>query len=445
MTKRALLIVENSVQRRALRELLEPRGWQVIEAATAAEAPALARLVGPQAAFCDFAVARFAGTELCQAIRNVSRATRLVALLQRDCECDRLKADDIGADATLAQPVAARELFKVLEQWSFDPAAGGIADAVNAAATIRFWGVRGSIPTPGPTTVRYGGNTSCVEVRTGGEIIVLDAGTGLRALGQALAAEFKDQPLNLTLLLTHTHWDHIHGLPYFLPIYQPNTRVRILGYEGARQGLASVLSTQMESPYFPIGLDKLPSTVAIEELRQLDFQVGAVRVQACPANHPGICMGYRLHTSGGSIAFFPDNETGYAHWALPPHPGGPMPEGLPPSTHEDRLARFLTDVQVLIMDAQYTVAEFESHTGWGHGCVDDVVALALKARARQLFLFHHDPDHDDGQVGRMAERARELVAARHGTLTVEAAREGLTVELMPLRDPTAEPATPAPV
>jgi phosphoribosyl 1,2-cyclic phosphodiesterase len=334
----------------------------------------------------------------------------------------------------------ATELLALLELWQLGPTADAAGGGANVAATVRFWGVRGSIPTPGPTTVMYGGNTSCVEVRTGGEIIILDAGTGLRSLGRALAAEFKDRPLNLTLLLTHTHWDHIHGLPYFLPIYQPNTRVRILGYEGARQGLASVLLAQMESPYFPIGLDKLPSTVAIEELHQLDFQVGPVRVQACPANHPGICMGYRLSTPGGSVAFFPDNETGFAHWSLPPQPEGTPPGGLPPWNHDERLAGFLTDVNLLIMDAQYTVAEYQSHTGWGHGCVDDVVALALKARARQLLLFHHDPDHDDAQVARMVERARDLVAERHGTLTVEAAREGLVVELL---DPAATQAAAA--
>src|SRR3954471_16672287 len=117
------------------------------------------------------------------------------------------------------------------------------------SAWLKFWGVRGSIPTPGPGTVRYGGNTSCVEVRAGGKILILDAGTGLRLLGQHLAAEFNGQPLDLTLLLTHTHWDHIQGLPFFLPVYQPESHLRILGYEGARHGLDNVLTSQMESPY----------------------------------------------------------------------------------------------------------------------------------------------------------------------------------------------------
>lgn len=168
---------------------------------------------------------------------------------------------------------------------------------VNAASTeparLKFWGVRGSIPSPGPTTVRYGGNTSCVAVRAHGEIIILDAGTGLRPFGRELMTEFKDQPLNLTLLLSHTHWDHIQGLPFFPPIYLPHCRMRILGFEGARRPRQRV-DRPIETPYFPVPFGELPGNIEVEELKDLDFQVGAVRVRAWFANHPGICVGYKF-------------------------------------------------------------------------------------------------------------------------------------------------------
>src|SRR6476620_4235265 len=164
---------------------------------------------------------------------------------------------------------------------------------------LKFWGVRGSIPTPGPGTVRYGGNTSCIEVRADEEIIILDGGTGLRLLGKELTREFGEKPMQLALLLTHTHWDHIQGLPFFLPVYQPQNHLRIIGYEGAKHGLKSVLTGQMESPFFPIGLREVPANVEIMEMKGLSFQIGKVRVEACLANHPGVCMGYRLFSSTG--------------------------------------------------------------------------------------------------------------------------------------------------
>src|ERR1044071_1212780 len=178
---------------------------------------------------------------------------------------------------------------------------------------LKFWGVRGSVPTPGPSTLKYGGNTSCLEVRADGQIIILDAGTGLRLLGRELMKEFGDAPTELSLLLTHTHWDHIQGLPFFLPVYKSQNRLRILGFEGARQGLHNTLNRQMESPFFPIGLPEVPANVEIEELKDMEFDLGPVHVKACLANHPGVCVGYRLFTSNGAITFFPDNEPHFGH------------------------------------------------------------------------------------------------------------------------------------
>jgi phosphoribosyl 1,2-cyclic phosphodiesterase len=270
--------------------------------------------------------------------------------------------------------------------------------------------VRGSIATPGAGTVRYGGNTSCVEVRSNNEIIILDGGTGLRALGQSLLKEFKNKPLNLTLLLTHTHWDHIQGLPFFGPIYHPRCRLRILGCEGARKGLVTALTGQMESTYFPVPFDQLPSNIDIEELKDFNFAIGDVLVRAQRANHPGVCVGYRLFSPDGMIAFFPDTE--------------PRNRGI-----DLEMIEFVRDADVLILDSQYDKAEYKTHSGWGHGCVDDSVTLALHAGVKHLYLFHHDPDHDDRRVDALVKHARRLVSRQKAKLKVDAAREGVTIQL----------------
>jgi phosphoribosyl 1,2-cyclic phosphodiesterase len=249
-----------------------------------------------------------------------------------------------------------------------------------------------------------------VEVRCGDEIIILDAGTGLRLLGQSLLQEFKGQPLNLTLLITHTHWDHIQGLPFFGPIYDARCRLKILGCEGARQGLVSALTGQMESTYFPIHFSNLPSNIEIEEVKDFNLDIGPVCVRAQRANHPGLCVGYRLFSPDGVIAFFPDTE---------PRPGG--------TDHE--MVEFIRGADVLILDSQYDAEEYHGHMGWGHGCVDDTVLLALEAGVRKLCLFHHDPNHDDAKIDSFVEHARQIVRERKSNLQVEAAYEGMTIQL----------------
>lgn len=258
--------------------------------------------------------------------------------------------------------------------------------------------------------MRYGGNTSCLEVRCGSKIIILDAGTGLRKLGISLLDEFKQKPLKLTLLLSHTHWDHIQGLPFFAPLYEAKCRLHILGCEGARKSLVAAVTGQMESTYFPVAFSKLPSNIAIEELKDFNLTVGSVRIRALRANHPGVTVGYRLNMPSGSLAFFPDTE---------PRQGG-----------DDRdMIDFVSGVDVLILDSQYDRAEYEAHVGWGHGCLDDSVALALQAGVKKLILFHHDPDHNDKKIDSFVTYARRLVAKAKGKLIVEAAREGMSLKL----------------
>ena len=432
--KTALIIDDDADFRALMAEVLRGEGWSVWTADNGDQGLELAREHRPRVVVCDLLMPRGNGFQVCRSLRSDAqqRTTRILITSGRAYDSDRKAALEAGADDYLVKPFDIVIFSQTMNRLAATPDAAQSAPPQLPAVSgtkLKFWGVRGSIATPGPATMRYGGNTSCVEVRSGGQIIILDAGTGLRPLGRELAREFADHPVTLNILLSHTHWDHIQGLPFFQPLYRPNNRIRILGYEGARSGLFKVLSSQMESPYFPVGLKELPSNVEIDELRDLDFTLGPVRVQVFFANHPGICVGYRLTTAEGSIAFFPDNEPPQRQQPEAAHKAGDTVRLTFAQGEARKLIEFLKDVDVLILDAQYDREEYESHVGWGHGCVDDVVQLAMEARARRLYLFHHDPDHDDAKVDQLLQHARAIAERAGSRLKIEAATEGVEVIL----------------
>ena len=296
---------------------------------------------------------------------------------------------------------------------------------------LKLWGVRGSIPVPGPTTVRYGGNTACVEIRADGELIVLDAGSGIRELGIALEKEFGSKPMNVSLLITHLHWDHIMGFPFFGPAYSDKNKIHIFGYNGANGSLREILKDQMAPPFFPIALYDLPGKIQFEKLESMDFKIGKVRIQARQMNHPGTCVGYRISGGGGSISYLPDHEPYDACKLHSAEASGWSPDQLRQRAREDRagLVEFLKGSDVLILDVQYTDEEYQSHVGWGHGSLSAGIAMAADAGVRRLVVFHHDPTHDDEAIDKMVERARELAAQTGAKLQVEGAREGAEVVL----------------
>lgn len=283
---------------------------------------------------------------------------------------------------------------------------------------VKFWGVRGSIPAPGSKTVFFGGNTSCVEVRTQDQIIILDAGTGIRELGNSLSQEFAGKPIHLSLLITHTHWDHIQGFPFFLPAYDSNNKIDVFGFDSAGQGLKKALTLQMEPRYFPVTLETMAKSVQIHDLKDLHFKIQQIPVQGHFLNHPGICVAYRIFTPAGSVAYLPDLE-------LPCR----TPIGARETEQENKLIEFIKDTEVLILDSQYNASEYRGHTGWGHACVENSVLLAIRANARRLFLFHHDPAHTDEQIHQLVARARQIVKKQGSSLIIDAAREGLEIAL----------------
>jgi phosphoribosyl 1,2-cyclic phosphodiesterase/CheY-like chemotaxis protein len=433
--KTALLIDDDAAFRDTLSHWLGENGWRVLQAEDGEAGLKLALEHRPEVVLCDLLMPRCNGFQVCRLLRSHKDrlpATKIIVTTGSDYATDRMAALEAGADEYMIKPVVPDELAAMLRRIighkSLDENGKSTGRTATHPTRLKFWGVRGSLPTPGPDTAFYGGNTACVEIRAQNEIIILDAGTGIRPLGLELEKEFKKEPIHLTLLISHTHWDHIQGFPFFSPAYNPKNKIRILGFEGARQGLHNILSAQMESSYFPISMREMPSHISIEELKDLNFNIGRVKVQAEFLNHPGICTGYRIFTLDGSISYMTDVELFQRLRAK---------KGKKISAEEQRFARqqderflqFVHNSDVLILDAQYDVAEYESHVGWGHSCVDDSVAFALDAKVKRLFLFHHDPEHNDEKISRLVAHARELVARKKGGLIVEAAREGLEITL----------------
>jgi phosphoribosyl 1,2-cyclic phosphodiesterase/ActR/RegA family two-component response regulator len=432
---RVLIIEDDPDSRHALAGLFAREDWKVLQAPDGDVGIELALRNRPELILCDLLMPKSNGFQVCRAIREQLQPTKIIVVSGRDYGVDKISALQAGADEYLLKPLSwellSRTIDRLLPEIARQPKPTPSAADDSQLARIKFWGVRGSIPIPGKSTVRYGGNTSCVEVRADGEIIVLDAGSGIRLLGFALDKEFGSRSMKLTLLITHTHWDHIQGLPFFSPAYNQKNLIRVLGYEGARAGLATILASQMETPFFPVSLRELPSHLAIEELREMDFQIGKVQVRSKFANHPGICVGYRLFTSSGSIAFFPDNEP-YEQLKLQLA----SRDGI--SEHEARdfaaaerakMVDFLQNCDVAILDTQYTDDEYAKHIGWGHSSLSSVVSLALDADVHRLLLFHHDPSHDDQMIDKMAECARALVRKSGKSLEVEPAREGAEISI----------------
>jgi CheY-like chemotaxis protein/phosphoribosyl 1,2-cyclic phosphodiesterase len=306
---------------------------------------------------------------------------------------------------------------------------------------VRFWGTRGSIATPGPGTIRFGGNTSCVEVTTNsGACFILDCGTGARALGAALMA--RREPVFATILLSHTHWDHIQGFPFFAPLFVPGNRITVCGPEGSGKSLRQVLSGQMEFEYFPVELEELSAAITFKELGEGEHEFEGIRVIAQYLHHPTMTLGYRIEADGVSLVYLCDHE--------------PFSESLwhddRTSSHSDaivhhgdrRHASFMARADLVIHDAQYTPEEYPAKKNWGHSTYEYAVGLAAAVKVRRLALTHHDPGHDDASVAAIEERAREHARSLGYGVEIFCAHEGLEFALEPRGARTLAVAPPAP-
>ncbi|MES3024612.1 MAG: MBL fold metallo-hydrolase [Pseudomonadota bacterium] len=293
---------------------------------------------------------------------------------------------------------------------------------------FRFWGVRGSIPSPGPRTVRYGGNTTCIEVRTDDDtLIIMDAGTGIFAQSLSLPPKVA---VNANIFITHSHWDHIHGLPFFGPLFRSGSRVRLHGaYDPVSgNGIEHVLGVQLQNSYFPVSETQMGATIEYRTLGvATPVRVGDATVDNVVMNHPVVNMGYRISCNGKSLFFTGDHEPFYNLYDEDDERHAGYAAYI--AERQGAIDRTMQGVDALIADCSYTIEEYPAKKGWGHGTFDASIAMALRVGAKALYCTHHEPTRSDDDL----EAAFAQALARHAplpaSLRVVLAHEGLEVDL----------------
>jgi phosphoribosyl 1,2-cyclic phosphodiesterase len=393
---RILVLEGNDRQRQAL-AAVEP-GAAVL--ACSAPATLLRRQITdfrPDCLFLDGDLPDDAGFKALAELRQDDELApvRVVMLTDDQSPEGRRRAFVAGADEVLRKPYTAEQLLDTVKGMN--------------RFQVHFWGTRGTLPVPGPGSLRYGGNTSCISLDVGlDRHFVFDAGTGLRQYGQHLLAH-ENGRFNGRIFISHPHWDHLNCLPFFTPIYMGGNQISLMGPPQGVRTFRNLIDGQMDGTYFPITADAFAADLTIEDLFEGDFRFDGVSVRTLRLRHPGNCLGFRVDHLGHSLAYITDNEL------------GDLDAGDP---YLVRLLDFLKGVDVLIHDTTYFDDEYPRKVNWGHSSISQVVQLADAANAGKLFLFHHDPEHGDDQIDRKLQLARQCAAELGSSVRCLIAAEG---------------------
>jgi phosphoribosyl 1,2-cyclic phosphodiesterase len=404
---RVYIVDDSRMQAEIARGLLEQAGHQVEVNHSSVAALAEIPRARPDCVLMDIMMPELDGHELCRRLRALPElaGTKLVMVSAKAYHYERRRAREMGADGFFQKPL---ELARF---------AGELARLVADTLTVGFWGVRGTLPISRPDSQRYGGNTSCTSVSfPDGRLFVFDAGTGIKALSDALAAS-KRARIDTYLFISHAHWDHINALPFFAPFYQVGHRIEISGPAQADHSLRELLSAQMESPYFPITAREFAADVHYRELREGECEIGREKIRTMLLSHPGSCLGYRLEHNGRTFCYVTDNE-------LYP-PDSPFHS----AEYVEQLASFVAGADLLVTDCAYTDEEYPGRVNYGHSAVSQVADLAARAGVKTLCLMHHDPDQTDAAIDGKLARARQVLAERGAATVVVAPEERSEIEL----------------
>ena len=329
----------------------------------------------PDCVLLDIMMPGIDGLELCRRLRQDEslRSMKIIMVTAKAFKFDERRSVELGADGYILKPIHRGTFVDRLER------------IVSNELHLSFWGLRGTLPVPGKRSLRYGGNTSCVSLSfPSGALFVLDAGTGIKELGDELMRSA--ERVRAKIFISHPHWDHINGFPFFGPLYAPGNDLEIFGPSHWSLTIAQLLTAQMEGAHSPITTREFAGQVAFTDLSEGTYEVDGVEVRAMLLSHPGTCLGYRMELAGRSFCYITDNEL-----FLPSSPYY--------SEHYlERLTAFIGDCDVLVTDAAYTDEGYLARVGWGHSCVSQVAGLAHAANVKHLCLFHHDPDQNDEDI-----------------------------------------------
>lgn len=407
-----IVVVDDDADiRRVAEKRLRAAGYEVHTAEDGQAGLQLIRNVHPHVAILDLMMPKIHGFQLCQEIRkdDTLRDVKIIICSAKTYPVDRQKAMEVGANAYLTKPYNLEELVSKVKE---------AIGTQSPALTVRFWGTRGSIPTPGQATARYGGNTSCVEVRCGEQIIMFDCGSGAREMGLALAQEFKGRPLELNLLVTHTHWDHIQGFPFFVPAYTPGTKINIYSLRGSDKSLERVFTGQMDASYFPVALGDMNAHLNFVEIDG-DLKLGEVTIKHLYLNHPGLAVGFRVFAGDQSMVYLTDHEP---YTKL----GGDNDHN---RKLEAEICDFIRGTDLYIREAQYTEEEYPGKKGWGHSTWRDALDSAHAGEVKRLALYHHDPMHHDAAIDDIVRQCHAVMKENGMSFECFAAADNQVVHL----------------
>lgn len=388
------IVDDSALQADIARALLEKAGHSVVTYRAGSDALQDLPAGQPDCILMDIMMPGMDGYELCRRLRAMEAlaGTKLVMMSTKAYPFDRTRAFAIGANGYFVKPLHPATFVAELERL--------VADTL----VMTFWGVRGTLPVSRTDSVRYGGNTSCVSLSfPDGRLFIFDAGTGIKALSDALLAT-KRTRIDGTILLTHPHWDHINALPFFGPFYAQGNQFEICGPAHGDVSVRDLVSAQMDGAFFPVTMREFSASISYRDLSEGDFEIGGVKVRTMLLSHPGNCLGYRLEHGGRSISYVTDNEL-----------FSPDSEFYS-EEYVERLADFARGTDVLITDCTYLDEEYPRKIRWGHSSVSQVADFAGRARPKTLYLFHHDPDQSDTVIdAKLAQVQEQLGAQGAGT------------------------------